>query len=532
MAKKYVYQNVNIGDLILDDENPRFASSILVQSNTSKVSQSSIIEHLLKYADIQKLAKRINEVHELHGAELVTCYKQENKLVVLEGNRRICACKLLLDRSLIPEEYKRSFPFIADETKANLESIMVIVYPDRESIQAYLSDRHISGVKKWSALEKNNYYMNLFQSYGTIEEVQKHTSDSISTIRKCIIKYQFFMEVFNTLKTIYSNIEIEKLDYLPMVDRFMDLLVGTDPDVGLSLQIDSVSLKFCVPANKKNLYEEILIKIGEAFLLRKDKNNCGDNELSKIISTEISSIEKQKNLILDDARIPGLINLINKYKNITEEDNNLENDPVNHDDKNTSNENNNDSSNADQTTNEDDQESDSKSNIQEFEKYIPKIKYRPQKSTREFLCFSKDEAKNWNISGDSNYEEKIRSLLSDLATLSVYDHPYACALLYRSLLETCTRFVYYRYSSIIKNKYNENNLKNAMLFLVHNFLFKNVKGQDKDIPKIKETIVANLNGSDIIQILHLYVHFPNPVDEQILLSTWNSMKYYIIACLK
>ena len=531
MAKNYEYLNAKIDDLLLDDENPRFASSILVQSSSLKASQSSIIEHLLKYADIQKLAQRINEVHELHGAELITCYKRGEKLVVLEGNRRICACKLLLDRSLIPEEYKRNFPFVNDETKENLESIVVIVYPNRESVQAYLSDRHIAGVKKWSALEKNNYYMNLFQAYKTIEAVQPYTSDTPGIIRKCIIKYQFFMDVFKVLQTRYNSIEIEKLDYLPMVDRFMDLLVGDDPDIGLSVQLDEASLKYLVPASKQNAYKEILMRIGEAFLLRNEKKNCGEGELSKIISTEISNTSKQKKLILEDVRIPGLVALISAYKNITEGFSESTNEQDNPPGKDPSNGNTDTSSDAEKT--EDNHASDpdiTSDGESDTGKYIPQTKYRPKKTKREYLCFSTVEGSVLNIGGNSDYEEKIKSVLSDLATLSVYEHPYACSMLYRSLLEICTRFVYHRFSSSIKIAYNENDLNGSMKHLVHNFLFKNLPG--KDVPKIKQAIITHLQGNDIIQILNLYIHYPNPVDEQLLLSSWNSMKYYVSACLK
>ncbi len=530
MAKKYEYQYVRINDLLLDDENPRFASSVLVQSSVSKVSQSSIVEHLLKYADIQKLAHRINEVHELHGAELITCYRRGDKYVVLEGNRRVCACKLLLDRSLIPEMYKRNFPFISDETKENLESIMVIVYPDRESVQAYLSDRHISGVKKWSALEKNNYYMNLFQTHKDIDTVKHFTSDTVGVIKNCIIKYQFFMEVFKTLQEKHQNIEIEKLDYLPMVDRFMDLLVGNDIDVGLSLQLNENLLKYYAPQSKRKIYKNILIMIGEAFLLRKEKKNCVEGELSKIISTEISNVNKQKKLIQENVRIPGLLALISEYKNSISDDHELESAKDDSDYEKSY------IGNGDTTYNSDVLDKGQEDNlnyglnIDDNNKYVPTLKYRPKKVKREYLCFSKDEASEWNINGDSDFEVKIRSVLFDLAKLSVYDHPYACVMLYRSLLEICTRFVYHRNQSSINRDYDENNLNNSMKYLVNNFLFNNSSG--KDIPKIKEAIMSNLKKPDIIQILNLYIHYSNPVDEQILLSTWNSIKFYISACLK
>lgn len=103
MPRNYEYKEVAVQELLLDEENPRFASSILVKESTNKITQEMIIEHLLRYSDVIKLAQRINEVGELHGSEIITCTKKGDKFVVLEGNRRTCACKLLLDRKLIPE---------------------------------------------------------------------------------------------------------------------------------------------------------------------------------------------------------------------------------------------------------------------------------------------------------------------------------------------------------------------------------------------------------------------------------------------
>ncbi|TEB16264.1 hypothetical protein Psfp_01491 [Pelotomaculum sp. FP] len=530
MARNYEYKEVNIADLILDDENPRFASSVLVQDSATKVSQTAIISHLLKYANIIKLANRINNVHELHGAELITCYKRDDGYVVLEGNRRTCACKLLLDRSLIPDNYKSNFPFINEETKENIERILVIVYPDREAVQAFLSDRHITGVKKWSALEKNNYYMNLFHAYSDISKVQEFTSDTLGTIKKCIRKYQFFMDVFHILKSRHKNIEIEKLDYLPMVDRFMDTLVGNDPEVGLNLSFDEDTQKYLCEKDKQSQYNEILMLIGEAFLLRKEKKYCINGELSKIVSTEIYGFSNQKELILKDERIPGLIAMIKDYHGLKsspptedlKQDNpdqshgtgdNQDGDPLDDDDGNSSN----------GVTPEDGNDIDE-------EKYIPSVKYKPKKTKREYLSFTIEESKSLKISGDSDFEVKIRSLIYDLSSFSVYRHPYACALLYRTLLEISTRLVYSRHTSTISSPYNEKDLVGNMKYLNNNFLFTAKTG--KDIPKLKEAIKANLSNPDIIKILNLYIHYPNPVDEQILLSTWNSMKFYIQACLE
>ena len=76
----------------------------------------------------------------MHGSEMITCYKNsDGELVVAEGNRRVCACKLLLHKELVPDDYKESFPAATNETIGNIKVVTVNVYPSRESIQAYPS---------------------------------------------------------------------------------------------------------------------------------------------------------------------------------------------------------------------------------------------------------------------------------------------------------------------------------------------------------------------------------------------------------
>ena len=72
-----------------------------------------------------------------------------------------------------------------------------------------------------------------------------------------------------------------------MVDRFMDTVVGNDLEVGLNPSFDEATQKYSCETEKQSKYNQILMLIGEAFLLRKEKKYCTNDELSKIISTEI-----------------------------------------------------------------------------------------------------------------------------------------------------------------------------------------------------------------------------------------------------
>ena len=122
------------------------------------------------------------------------------------------------------------------------------------------------------------------------------------------------MDVFDVLKSNYQDLEIEKIDYLPMVDRFMETLVGNDEEVGLKLELDNEKLIYLCMPEKKDIYDSILLKLGEAFLIRREKRLCEEDEESKIVSSEIYAKGDQKQLILDDLRIPGLYKLIQDYK--------------------------------------------------------------------------------------------------------------------------------------------------------------------------------------------------------------------------
>lgn len=545
MDLKYEYKKMKIDDLVLDTENPRFASSMLVKGNKNQITQELVIKHLLKYADIVKLANRINDVGELHGAELITCYKtSQDKYIVLEGNRRTCACKLLLNRALIPEEYKNKFPFLKKETKKNIEEITVVIYNNRKEVQPFLSDRHITGVKRWSALEKNNYYMNLFGIYKDINQIKNFTDDNLTIIKNSIRKYQFFMKVFNSLKEKYFGIEIEKLDYLPMVDKFMGILVGNDPEVGLNLKLDEVTQEYIIKERKEKEYNEILMKIGEAFLLRKEKRNCKE-ELSKIVSTEIKSFSEQKQLILDDERIPGLLKLIKEYKKLEEnnfllkkeiieekkENNNFKTEfetsaSLNNEYNKSIAKEENDSlyseENSDKNEKNDNLYRKENSNKNEENNDIKKEKHLKYSiNSPLYLRFTQEEAKSFIFEKESDYGKKIRSLINDLADFNIKKHPYTCILLYRSLLEISTRLIYKK----IKLEYNED-LSRAMNLINNQYIF--LEGNTKENTKNKQAVKNAINTH--IDCLNLYIHYPKEADFSLIWSSWNTLKYYIKEC--
>ncbi len=85
-------------DIALDRDNPR----IHVEQSDK---ESDIIKKLIMYEDVQDLAAKIAKTGLLAGERIIVV-QEKGQWVVLEGNRRICACKLLLSPQLVPPEYR------------------------------------------------------------------------------------------------------------------------------------------------------------------------------------------------------------------------------------------------------------------------------------------------------------------------------------------------------------------------------------------------------------------------------------------
>jgi hypothetical protein len=149
-------QDLSINELEFDKENPRLPHSV-IDSN----DENEVIDWMLSDASIIELMGSIAEKG-FFPAEplLVVPAKQKGKYVVVEGNRRLTAAKLLLHPSLAKKR-TAIIKEIRKEAKHIPKFIPSIIYPKRQDILDYLGFKHITGVKAWPALAKAKYLRQL-----------------------------------------------------------------------------------------------------------------------------------------------------------------------------------------------------------------------------------------------------------------------------------------------------------------------------------------------------------------------------------
>ena len=105
--------NVSIRGLYLDPKNPRH---IPIEN------QKEIISYLIENEKVKELAKDIAEKGMTNPLDLVGIITENNKKLVIEGNRRVCALKLLDKPSLAPKKYQKYFTTLQGKVKNQIKS--------------------------------------------------------------------------------------------------------------------------------------------------------------------------------------------------------------------------------------------------------------------------------------------------------------------------------------------------------------------------------------------------------------------------
>lgn len=161
--------------------------------------------------------------------------------------------------------------------------------------------------------------------------------------------------------------------------------------------------------------------------------------------------------------------------------------------------------------------------------FIPQDKYSPKKLTQNRLQFTQEEgAVITALHGMSDLCNKIYFLTFELSRLDLQAFRYSISYLYRSLIESSTKYLSLRQKNVL---FTPDSLESSVISALN--YFGNINKNDlsfnsKNIKPWRDTI----SKRKLIDTLNQYIHNELPVDALLLQETWNTMKGYIIACLK
>ncbi|MCI1015033.1 ParB N-terminal domain-containing protein [Herbaspirillum sp. C7C2] len=150
---------IDSGQLRFDPQNPRFYR---LEDGTS---DSTVIEEMLDDEGVQNLMNSIGHQGYFPGEPLLVAPDENGKYIVVEGNRRLAAVKLLNGELAPPPRKSRSVALLRADAIYQPIELPCIVYPQRADVLRYLGYRHITGIKEWDALSKARYLVELRDTF-------------------------------------------------------------------------------------------------------------------------------------------------------------------------------------------------------------------------------------------------------------------------------------------------------------------------------------------------------------------------------
>jgi len=219
-----------LSSLHLDLNNPR------IKYRGVPLNQTQIMKFLIENEKVYELAKKISEEGYFVGEEPIICI-ENNKKVVLEGNRRTSALKLLQD----PKKY-------LSNAKANtlLQNILKNNFPVDKKLRCYIApnrllanpiiyERH-NGVtlQKWKTGNQYAFVAEMYYEDGlVIEDICDVLYESRAKILKPLKAYNLFLEGQDVLEK-EEGIKIDIADFeFTNLERFYNYedareLIGID----------------------------------------------------------------------------------------------------------------------------------------------------------------------------------------------------------------------------------------------------------------------------------------------------------------
>ena len=183
-------EDVPIEDLHLDTQNPR------IQQIAEQLDESSILKILWSEFSVEELALSIAQNGYFPHEPLFAAEECE-KLVVVEGNRRLAAVHILLDRDLRKELRADSLPTISQERADKLTHLPVIRCK-RDEIWQYIGFKHVNGPQPWTSFAKAEYVAWVRNEIGTdLTQIAKTIGDTHRTVTRLYRAYTALKQAEN-----------------------------------------------------------------------------------------------------------------------------------------------------------------------------------------------------------------------------------------------------------------------------------------------------------------------------------------------
>lgn len=253
MAIPYL-SSFKVKDLHFDRQNPRLAEF----SKEDKTSDEEILRLLWEVMAVDEIVLSIAASGFFPHEQLIVIEEKngkEQKLVVVEGNRRLAAVKAILEPNLVEGLLnERVVLNVSSAIKQTLHELPAIKVSSREEAWRFIGFKHINGAAKWSSYAKAQYIAQIHKEFGiSLKEIALQIGDTNQTVQKLYQSYRVIQQaeerrVFNTADVLGSRL------------FFSHLFTGLSYEgIQKYLQVQKENIDYPIPDNKLEDLGEFLV---------------------------------------------------------------------------------------------------------------------------------------------------------------------------------------------------------------------------------------------------------------------------------
>ena len=181
-----VVTRVPVERLCLDRENPRLITA------DGDTSDEAIVAHLYRSADLGELLQSIAANGYLDIEPLIVIGDRGNRLIVLEGNRRLATIRLFREPELRARVEKRgrmrlAIPEMPEEIRETLDHVSVYRVESAAEARAFIGFKHINGAARWESYAKAKFAAKWYKDEGTcLEDIANRIGDKHDTVKRMV----------------------------------------------------------------------------------------------------------------------------------------------------------------------------------------------------------------------------------------------------------------------------------------------------------------------------------------------------------
>lgn len=294
-------KQIKVTNIRLDSKNPRIPVS------TETLSQRDLIHHFVSNYKIYELAKSIAE-DGYFPDERIVGIEEGDSFIVLEGNRRVTALKVLYNTDLVPEEMKKRFNNLVNEHgRTSIVKLEALIAPNRESATKLILEKHTQqSVLNWSTLMQAEFYYRMIEDGKTVDEISQLYNLTPSTIQRFLrmCKMHSLSTQLDLGDDIKRKVEDTQTFPITVLERIYE-----SPEMRKHLTLsDDLNKISCQQAQFKDAYAKITTDVANGKETSRTLNKADDikryiGDLKKSVkitkiksSTPIKSLFKGKGI--------------------------------------------------------------------------------------------------------------------------------------------------------------------------------------------------------------------------------------------